>query len=79
MPIYEFNCPKCKTVFEELVFGQDAPPCPKCGSEKTEKLLSRPTLHMQGEPNRVGQQVSFPSSGGGCAGCSGGSCSSCGS
>ena len=66
MPIYEFNCPKCKANFEELVFGQDTPPCPKCGNEKTKKLISCATLHSQA-PSRVGQQVSFPtsSSGGG--------------
>lgn len=65
MPIYEFNCPKCKANFEELVFGQAIPPCPKCGNEKTKKLLSCATLHSQAAPSRVGQQVSFPKSSGG--------------
>lgn len=80
MPIYEFNCPKCEANFEELVFGEATPPCPKCGHKQTRKLLSCATFHTQA-PSRVGQNVSFPSapSGGGCAGCSGGSCSSCGS
>lgn len=79
MPIYEFSCPKCKINFEELVFGDKIPPCPKCGHGDTKKLLSRPTLHTA-EASRVGQNVTLPSapSGGGCAGCSGGSCSSCG-
>lgn len=78
MPIYEFNCPKCETKFEDLVFGDATPPCPKCGNKETKKLISCATLHSQA-PSRVGQQVSFPSSGGsGCGSCSGGSCSSCG-
>lgn len=79
MPIYEFNCPECKTNFEELVFGNTLPPCPKCGSDKTKKLLSCAVLH-NAEPSRAGQTVTLPSAptGGGCAGCSGGNCSSCG-
>lgn len=79
MPIYEFNCPKCKDNFEELVFGDAVPPCPKCGNPKTKKLLSCAVLHSA-EVSRAGQQVALPSapSGGGCAGCSGGNCSTCG-
>ena len=79
MPIYEFNCPKCNTNFEELIFGEDIPACPKCGNGETHKLLSCATLHSQA-PSRVGQQVSFPTSGrSGCGSCAGGNCSSCGS
>lgn len=80
MPIYEFNCPKCENNFEDLVFGDAAPPCPKCGNKKTKKLLSCATFHTQA-PSRAGRPVSFPasSSGSGCGGCSGGSCSTCGS
>ena len=35
MPIYEYQCPKCGTVFEDWVHISDAPetrPCPKCGT-----------------------------------------------
>ena len=41
MPIYEYKCSDCDNEFEELVFSQDElPPCPKCQSEKVEKLMS---------------------------------------
>lgn len=80
MPLYEFHCANCGTQFEELVFSHDElPPCPKCGNEKTEKLISRPCRNRKSGfgadiPSMSGQ----PSSGGGCAGCSGGSCATCG-
>ncbi len=78
MPIYEYRCPKCRKEFEELVFGEEIPPCPECGNAETEKLLSCACLHMPA-PSRVGQTVTFPkSSGSACGGCSGGNCSTCG-
>lgn len=42
MPIYEYKCKSCDDVFEVLILRpSDAPqPCPKCGREDTEKLLS---------------------------------------
>lgn len=43
MPIYEFKCKKCGNTFESLCFrstGEDKSPCPSCGSEESEKLLS---------------------------------------
>ncbi|MDR2696358.1 MAG: zinc ribbon domain-containing protein [Deltaproteobacteria bacterium] len=74
MPIYEYQCSACKEEFEELVSGDAAPPCPRCGSGKTCKLMSRPCYHMAG-----GNGHTAPSSGGGaCAGCSGGNCATCG-
>lgn len=79
MPIYEFNCPECKNIFEELVFGDDKPACPKCGHAETTKLLSCATLHTPA-PSRLGQQVSFPSSSSSsCGSCSSKNCSTCGS
>ncbi len=44
MPIFEFKCQKCGTVFESLCFrsnGEDKGACPSCGSEDGEKLLSK--------------------------------------
>ncbi len=78
MPIYEYRCPECGDEFEELVFGDDAPLCPKCGCDHTRRLLSCACLHMPA-PSRVGQTVAFPQSSGksACAGCSGGSCATC--
>jgi len=78
MPIYEYRCPKCSAEFEELVFGDDIPECPTCGCPKSERLLSCACLHMPA-PSRVGQTMTYPSSGGrsGCGGCTASSCAGC--
>jgi len=75
MPIYEYRCGKCGHEFEELVFGQDLPACPKCTALNTEKLISA-CRHKSGGGSDAGS-YSAPSSGGSCAGCSGGSCATC--
>lgn len=77
MPIYEYHCEKCGHEFEELVFGDEMPACPKCGAAKTGKLMSRPCLH-RGHDGGNDYSAPASSSGGGCAGCSGGNCGSCG-
>lgn len=75
MPIYEYQCDKCGHEFEELVFGDQTPSCPRCGAASTHKLMSCACIHKEG-----GNSMSAPASsgGGGCAGCSGGNCASCG-
>jgi putative FmdB family regulatory protein len=42
MPIYEYECKKCKKAFEALVriSAEEKPECPQCGSRHTERLLS---------------------------------------
>jgi putative FmdB family regulatory protein len=40
MPIYEFECEECGGRFEELVAAGGAVACPRCGSERTCRLLS---------------------------------------
>lgn len=40
MPIYEYRCKKCGTVFEALVMGDRKPACEECGSRSLEKLVS---------------------------------------
>ncbi len=40
MPLYEYNCPRCKKQFELLIRGREKPKCPHCGSAKLEKLFS---------------------------------------
>lgn len=79
MPIFEYRCTQCGAEFEELVFGDATPVCPKCKAPQTEKLMSR-CRHKSGGGADFGGDFSAPSSGGGskCSGCSGGSCSSCG-
>lgn len=78
MPIYEYRCKKCGHTFEELVFGDDVPSCPKCKEPEAEKMISRCSCRLaDGTPDSF-DLPSAPASGGGCAGCSGGNCSSCG-
>jgi putative FmdB family regulatory protein len=41
MPIYEYRCATCDERFEELARNPDvAVPCPACGGERVERLLS---------------------------------------
>jgi putative FmdB family regulatory protein len=51
MPIFDFECAKCKAVFEfSRPFGsKENPACPACKSKKTEKLFSAPTVVFKGE------------------------------
>jgi len=44
MPIYEFACPKCRRIYSFLskrVNPSHSPTCPKCGSKKLIKEISR--------------------------------------
>lgn len=80
MPLFEYRCEACGKEFEELVFKESAPvPCPACGSDKTNKLLS--CCRFKTEPSGPRSYIPTPATGGsrsGCSGCSGGSCSTCG-
>ncbi len=44
MPLYEYRCQECNTLFEALVSlsreNKDAKRCPNCGSTNVVKLLS---------------------------------------
>ena len=43
MPIYEFSCKKCNTVFERFVLSSSAArevKCPRCGAEDVQKMMS---------------------------------------
>jgi len=43
MPLYEFDCPRCGTVFEKLVWRSDAVSeveCPNCGNPRVEEKVS---------------------------------------
>jgi putative FmdB family regulatory protein len=42
MPIYEYRCESCATRFEEYLSTstKPSPPCPACGSEGVERLMS---------------------------------------
>lgn len=77
MPIYEYYCKKCQHEFEELVFGDDKPACPKCGATHTEKLMSRPCRHAAGDGGDYSGDAGGGGGRSGCAGCSGGNCATC--
>jgi len=50
MPIYEYECEKCRHRFEKLVLaGNDAPAeCPECRSKKLRKLMSGAAFISEG-------------------------------
>lgn len=79
MPIYEYACNKCKHEFEELVYGDEIPACPKCGSNKTQKLMSCCAFNSGGSDSydNYSPPPSSHSGGCGCGSCSGGNCASC--
>jgi putative FmdB family regulatory protein len=73
MPIYEYHCKACNADFEKLVFGSNPEvACEKCGSKKTEKLMSR-----FGMGKSSSSSSSSSSSGSSCGGCSSSSCAGC--
>ncbi len=74
MPIYEYHCKACGLDFEKLVYGSNpAVACEKCGSNKTEKLMSRFGMGKSSSAPSSGS-----SSGSSCGGCSSSSCAGCG-
>lgn len=81
MPIFEYKCNDCDNEFEELVFDRDeCPPCPKCDSANTGKLMSAVRSRTSGGASESGGEsdtAPAPAAASGCAGCSGGNCSSC--
>lgn len=50
MPTFDFCCATCNSLFEKtLPFGSKTKPaCPECGSKKTEKQLSMPSIAFKG-------------------------------
>ncbi len=59
MPLYDYRCRECETVFEELVtpLRSSEPCCPRCRSKAVTRLLSKPAP----------AGASVKSGGGGCA------------
>jgi len=66
MPIFEYKCSDCGSVFEKLVRGSDPVTCPACNSANVAKMISAAVLH--------GCVTSHDTA---CASCQGGMCSSC--
>lgn len=72
MPIYDYRCKECNTVFDVFHKGKEVEEdivCPKCGSTKYVKLMSAPSLSFS---SSSGTDFSGGSS---CdSGCCGGAC-----
>jgi putative FmdB family regulatory protein len=76
MPIYEFQCRGCATVFEELVrMGStgEGLHCPDCGTAEIRKKVST----FFGRSSSNGHTTNL-GGGCGCGGNCGGNCGSCG-
>lgn len=67
MPIYDYTCKTCDKPFEHLARRMDEapPPCPECGSKKTEKGLS--SFAVGAGAATSGKSTSLPM--GGCCPC----------
>jgi len=58
MPIYEFYCPDCHTIFSFLsrkLGNRKRPSCPKCGRPKLEKRVSTFAI-SKGRPEPTGEE-----------------------
>lgn len=73
MPIYDYRCKNCNTVFDVFHKGKEIIEdivCPQCGSTAYVKLMSAPSISFSGSGG-----TDFSSSGSSCeTGCCGGSC-----
>lgn len=51
MPLFEFECVKCKNISLHLMLKKDEfiPFCKKCGSEELKKIISRVTIRLSKE------------------------------
>ena len=48
MPIYEYECTNCRSIFEVIVDrDRNPPPCPSCGSGETRKIMVAPTIRIR--------------------------------
>lgn len=53
MPVYEYRCDACEHRFEEFlpISTKPTPPCPKCGSEKVARWMSK--INTEWQPSDV--------------------------
>ena len=50
MPMYEYECKKCGSVFEVLQKISDSPPkkCEECNSKRVSRIMSESAFHLKG-------------------------------
>ncbi|MFH1231645.1 MAG: FmdB family zinc ribbon protein [Planctomycetota bacterium] len=86
MPLYEYQCQKCKKVFEMLVRSDKDYKniiCPYCNNKKADKMFStfgtNSDQRNYADTSPVSSSSSPTSQAGksGCKSCSGGTCSTC--
>ena len=68
MPIYEYECRKCKNIFEAILSSSNEAgkvSCTKCGSSDITKIMSAGSHRL-----KSGTSLPTKSSGGGCGGSS---------
>ena len=56
MPLYEYQCNKCRREFQHLLLKRDEEKelaCPKCGGRDLKRLISRVAYHVS-EGDRLG-------------------------
>jgi putative FmdB family regulatory protein len=49
MPIYEYECPRCKVQFQSLIMKNEERnhlTCPECGGKHLKRLISRVAYHI---------------------------------
>ncbi len=77
MPLYEYRCADCDTLFEKLrpMSKADAPvACAHCGSSNTRRAISLFSAISKGSN---GETRAVRGTGGSCASCAATSCSTC--
>ncbi|NVM20358.1 MAG: zinc ribbon domain-containing protein [Desulfobacterales bacterium] len=48
MPIYDYECDNCRSVFEVILkVGGTPPPCPNCGNSECGRLITAPAVHVK--------------------------------
>ena len=58
MPMYDFECPKCRTISEENISsGTETIPCPHCGEAAEKVWLSAPKLFSVTVPDYPGAKA----------------------
>ena len=55
MPLYDFECTQCHTIFEGICKADehDANVCPKCGSTKLDRKIGIPVIRKNAGTSRI--------------------------
>ena len=81
MPIYEYQCGKCKKQFEVVTMSMSEKAnavCPKCKSKKISRMMSKFGRGKYASLSSGSSGSTGASSSPGCSSCSSSNCSSCG-